>query len=167
MVSACLVKRWPRVSRPAARTCMRAKTRELRLLFSDSVVAIRRYPAPSAHPRQSPPGCAHRAPLALAAAAVRCVELFPCWPRGHTNGSRSGMNPIEYIESRRDANLADLVEFLRIPSISTKSEHKPDVERAARWVMEKLRGQFEKVELIPTKGHPLVFAESAHLPGKP
>ncbi|HMD32550.1 MAG TPA: dipeptidase [Candidatus Acidoferrales bacterium] len=77
------------------------------------------------------------------------------------------MNPIEYIESRRDANLAELVEFLRIPSISTKSEHKPDVERAARWVQEKLRGQFEKVELIPTKGHPLVYAESAQVAGKP
>jgi acetylornithine deacetylase/succinyl-diaminopimelate desuccinylase-like protein len=77
------------------------------------------------------------------------------------------MNPIDYIESRRDANLAELVEFLRIPSISTKSEHKPDVERAARWVYEKLRGQFEKVEIIPTKGHPLVYAESAQVPGKP
>jgi len=77
------------------------------------------------------------------------------------------MNPIDYIESRRDANLAELVEFLRIPSISTKSEHKPDVERAARWVVEKLRGQFEKVELIPTKGHPLVYAQSAQVAGKP
>jgi len=77
------------------------------------------------------------------------------------------MNPIDYIESRRDANLAELVEFLRIPSISTKSEHKGDVERAARWVVEKLRGQFEKVELIPTKGHPLVYAQSAQVPRKP
>ena len=77
------------------------------------------------------------------------------------------MNPIDYIESHRDANLADLVEFLRIPSISTKSEHKADVERAARWVHERLRGQFETVETIPTKGHPLVYAESAQVPGKP
>jgi len=77
------------------------------------------------------------------------------------------MTPIEYIESRRDANLAELVEFLKIPSISTKSEYKPDVERAARWVMEKLRGQFETVELIPTKGHPLVYAESRQIAGKP
>ena len=77
------------------------------------------------------------------------------------------MDVIEYIESRRDANLAELVEFLRIPSISTKSEHKPDVERAARWVEAKLRGQFETVEIIPTQGHPLVYAESAQTPGKP
>lgn len=77
------------------------------------------------------------------------------------------MNAIEYIESRRDANLAELVEFLKIPSISTKSEHRPDVERAARWVADKLRGQFETVEIIPTQGHPLVYAESAQTPGKP
>ena len=77
------------------------------------------------------------------------------------------MNPIEYIESRRDANLAELFEFLRIPSISTQKEHKADVERAARWVAQKLRGQFDSVEVIPTKGHPLVFAETRHLPGKP
>ncbi len=77
------------------------------------------------------------------------------------------MTPIEYIESRRDANLAELVEFLKIPSISTQSEHKADVDRAARWVVEKLRGQFETVEMIPTKGHPLVYAESRQIPGKP
>ena len=77
------------------------------------------------------------------------------------------MNAIEYIESRRDANLAELVEFLKIPSISTKSEHKPDVERAARWVADKLRGQFETVEIVETKGHPLVYAESAQTPGMP
>jgi acetylornithine deacetylase/succinyl-diaminopimelate desuccinylase-like protein len=77
------------------------------------------------------------------------------------------MNAIEYIESHRDANLAELVEFLRIPSISTKSEHKPDVERAAQWVAAKLRGQFETVEIIPTPRHPLVYAESAQTPGKP
>ena len=77
------------------------------------------------------------------------------------------MNPIEYIESRRDANLADLVEFLRIPSISTKSEHKKDVERAARWVHQKLSAQFEHVETVATEGHPIVYAESTPVPGKP
>ncbi len=49
------------------------------------------------------------------------------------------MKLIEYIDSRRDENLSELKEFLRIPSVSTKSEHKPDIERAARWVADKLR----------------------------
>src|SRR5271163_3406030 len=78
------------------------------------------------------------------------------------------MNLIEYIESRRDEHLNELKEFLRIPSVSAKSEHKPDIERAAQWVAEKLRGAgLEKIEIVPTKMHPLVYGESLHAPGKP
>jgi acetylornithine deacetylase/succinyl-diaminopimelate desuccinylase-like protein len=75
---------------------------------------------------------------------------------------------IEYIESRRDEHLNELKEFLRIPSVSTKSEHKPDVERAAQWVAEKLRAAgLENVQVTPTKMHPLVYGQSLHAPGKP
>ena len=44
------------------------------------------------------------------------------------------MDLIGHIESKRDENLNELKELLRIPSVSTKSEHRPDIERAARWV---------------------------------
>ena len=44
------------------------------------------------------------------------------------------MNLIDYIESKREVHLNELKEFLRIPSVSAKTENKPDVERAARWV---------------------------------
>src|SRR5271155_2852757 len=78
------------------------------------------------------------------------------------------MKLIEYIESKRDEHLNELKEFLRIPSVSTKSEHKPDIERAAHWVAEKLRAAgLENVEITPTKMHPLVYGESLHAPGKP
>jgi acetylornithine deacetylase/succinyl-diaminopimelate desuccinylase-like protein len=78
------------------------------------------------------------------------------------------MNLIDYIESKREEHLNELKEFLRIPSVSTKSEHKPDIERAARWVAEKLRGAgLEKIEIVPTKMHPLVYGESMNAPGKP
>src|ERR1700675_1970513 len=78
------------------------------------------------------------------------------------------MNLREYIESRRDEHLSELKEFLRIPSVSTKSEHKSDIERAARWVAEKLRAAgLENVEITPTKMHPLVYGESLRAPGKP
>ena len=40
------------------------------------------------------------------------------------------MTLLEYVESRHDANLNELKEFLRIPSVSTKSEHKNDIERS-------------------------------------
>jgi acetylornithine deacetylase/succinyl-diaminopimelate desuccinylase-like protein len=79
-----------------------------------------------------------------------------------------GINLIEFIDSKRNDHLDELKEFLRIPSVSTKSEHRADIERAARWVAEKLRGAgLEKIEIVPTKMHPLVYGESLHAPGKP
>jgi acetylornithine deacetylase/succinyl-diaminopimelate desuccinylase-like protein len=78
------------------------------------------------------------------------------------------MELIEYIQSKRDEHLHELMEFLRIQSVSAKSEHKPDIARAAQWVAEKLRGAgLENIEVVPTKMHPLVYGESLHAAGKP
>jgi acetylornithine deacetylase/succinyl-diaminopimelate desuccinylase-like protein len=78
------------------------------------------------------------------------------------------MNLTEFIEGRRDQHLTELCEFLRIPSVSAKSENKPDIERAAKWVADHLRASgFQKVEIVPTNLHPLVYAESLEAPGKP
>lgn len=78
------------------------------------------------------------------------------------------MDLISYIDSKRDEHLNELKELLRIPSVSTQSEHKQDIERAAHWVAEKLRAAgLENVELSPTKMHPVVYGESLHAPGKP
>src|ERR1700675_3108801 len=78
------------------------------------------------------------------------------------------MKLADFIEDHHDAHLAELCEFLRIPSVSAKSEHKPVIDRAARWVSDKLRDAgFKKVEIVPTPKHPLVYAESLEAPGKP
>src|ERR1700730_4975503 len=78
------------------------------------------------------------------------------------------MNLTQYIESKHDDHLSELVEFLRIPSVSAQSEHKQDIERAAKWVADRLGAAgLENVEIVPTKMHPLVYAESLHAPGKP
>jgi acetylornithine deacetylase/succinyl-diaminopimelate desuccinylase-like protein len=78
------------------------------------------------------------------------------------------MNLAEFIEGRRDHHLAELCELLRIPSVSAKSEHKPDIERGARWVADNLRAAgFKTVEIVPTNLHPLVYAESMEASGKP
>jgi len=78
------------------------------------------------------------------------------------------MNLAEFIEGKRDQHLDELKDFLRIPTISAKSEHKPDIEEGARWVADRLRAAgFPSVEIVPTKLHPLVYAESLEAPGKP
>src|SRR6476646_7706322 len=64
--------------------------------------------------------------------------------------------------------LAELGEFLRIPSIRTLPEHKPDVERAAAWVAGYLRAAgLAAARVIPTGGHPLVYGEWLQAPGQP
>ncbi len=64
--------------------------------------------------------------------------------------------------------LEELSDFLRIPSVSTLSQHKPDVQRAAQWVADDLRRSgMENVRVIETKGHPLVYADWLHVPGQP
>ena len=64
--------------------------------------------------------------------------------------------------------LDELKDLLRIPSISTLNEHKADVQKAAEFVANELRRiGMENVEVIPTKGHPLIYADWLHAPGKP
>jgi acetylornithine deacetylase/succinyl-diaminopimelate desuccinylase-like protein len=78
------------------------------------------------------------------------------------------MNLTEFIEGRREQHLTELCEFLRIPSVSAKSEHKQDIERAADWVADHLRSAgFDTVQVVPTNLHPLVYAESLKAPEKP
>src|SRR4051812_37308656 len=61
----------------------------------------------------------------------------------------------------------DLCALLRIPSISADSSRAGDVRRAALWVADQFRGMGLTPEIVETSGHPLVFAESPPVPGKP
>jgi acetylornithine deacetylase/succinyl-diaminopimelate desuccinylase-like protein len=54
---------------------------------------------------------------------------------------------------------AELFDFLRIPSVSTRAEHRPDVERAAEWLAGALRAAGLTAEIHPTAGHPIVLGE--------
>src|SRR5260370_6342208 len=73
-----------------------------------------------------------------------------------------------FVEQNQNRFLEELKDFLRIPSISTLPEHKPDVEKASQFVADSLkRVGIENVELIPTAGNPLVYGDWLHAPGKP
>jgi len=75
---------------------------------------------------------------------------------------------MSYYQQNRQAFLEGLKAFLRIPSISTLPEHKPDVRRAAEFVRGELAGAgLSKAELIEGPGNPLVYAEWLGAPGKP
>ncbi|WP_117170781.1 dipeptidase [Paraliobacillus sediminis] len=67
---------------------------------------------------------------------------------------------LQYLKENRDAQLNVLHNFLSIPSISTDSSHKQDVNKAAEFVADYLNSiSFDKVEIQETKGHPLVYGE--------
>jgi acetylornithine deacetylase/succinyl-diaminopimelate desuccinylase-like protein len=70
-------------------------------------------------------------------------------------------------DTHRTALLEGLKTFLRIPSISTLSEHKPDIRRAAEFVRGELESAGLAAELIEGEGHPLVYGEWTGAPGKP
>ena len=74
----------------------------------------------------------------------------------------------EFIAQNETRFLEELLDFIRIPSISTLPERKQDVKRAAQFVADSLSAAgMENVELISTTGHPLVYADWLHAPGKP
>src|SRR5579863_1429463 len=73
-----------------------------------------------------------------------------------------------FVTGNRDRFLSELKDFIRIPSISTLPEHASDIGRAADFVAESLRrAGMENVEIILSGGHPLVYADWMHAPGKP
>jgi len=73
-----------------------------------------------------------------------------------------------YFSTNRDAHLEELKQWLAIPSISALSEHKDDVLSAAHWLVDTLkRAGLENIELYPTAGHPVIYADYLHAPGKP
>jgi acetylornithine deacetylase/succinyl-diaminopimelate desuccinylase-like protein len=75
---------------------------------------------------------------------------------------------MNYYEQHHQDYLEGLKAFLRIPSISTLSEHKPDIQKAAEFVKSELaKAGLQQAQLIEGVGNPLVYAEWLGAPGKP
>lgn len=75
--------------------------------------------------------------------------------------------PLEFTQAHRPQFENELCDLLRIPSISTLPAHREDIRHAAQWVAKHLREIGMTVDLIPTAGHPLVYAEWLGAPGRP
>lgn len=73
-----------------------------------------------------------------------------------------------FVEANRERLLDELKTFIRIPSVSTLEENRPDIDRAAEFVASSLRAAgIENVEVLPTAKHPLVYGDWLHAPGQP
>src|SRR5664279_2956564 len=74
----------------------------------------------------------------------------------------------KYIDDHMDEHLKEFVELVSIPSISSMASHKPDVEKAAAWIVNKLKAiGMTTAEQIQTDGNQMVYGSWENAPGKP
>ncbi|NLG49453.1 MAG: dipeptidase [Chloroflexi bacterium] len=74
----------------------------------------------------------------------------------------------DYLEKNQPRFLGELIEFLRIPSISALPEHAEDVSHAADWLARRLaEAGVENAQVLATGGHPVVHGDWLHAPNKP
>ena len=74
----------------------------------------------------------------------------------------------DYQEKNKDRFLKELIELLKIPSISARSEHKDDMRKCAELVRQRLLDSgCDKAEVKETPGHPVVYGETLIDPSKP
>ena len=70
------------------------------------------------------------------------------------------MSVKQYIETNKERFLGELFSLIRIPSISAKSEHKPDmIACAQKWTELLLAAGADKAVVMPTQGNPVVYGE--------
>ena len=79
------------------------------------------------------------------------------------------LNQIQsYVNSNKERFLNELLDLLKIPSISAKPEHKPDMFTTAEAVKQSLiEAGADKVEICQTKGYPVVYGEKIIDSSKP
>jgi acetylornithine deacetylase/succinyl-diaminopimelate desuccinylase-like protein len=66
---------------------------------------------------------------------------------------------LDFVASQRGRFRDELFEFLRIPSVSARSEHNGDTRKAASWLAAQMRGAGLEAEVLETAGHPVVLGE--------
>lgn len=67
---------------------------------------------------------------------------------------------LSYIESNKKKHLDELIEFLKIPSISSVADNALDVRECALWLRDSIKQSgIEDCRLMETQGHPIVFAQ--------
>jgi acetylornithine deacetylase/succinyl-diaminopimelate desuccinylase-like protein len=66
----------------------------------------------------------------------------------------------------RQNYLEEFYSFLRFPSVSTDDQYKEKLKQCADWLVKKLTSIRLETQLVPTKGHPIVWARNKHQPGR-
>ncbi len=73
------------------------------------------------------------------------------------------MPPESWLDQEQPRYVQELLDLIRIPSVSAKPENIPDVLRAAEWVAARVTAAgMENARVMPTAGHPVVYADWLH-----
>jgi acetylornithine deacetylase/succinyl-diaminopimelate desuccinylase-like protein len=103
------------------------------------------------------PPCAH---AQAAARAKQAVSIFDVQLLAKIK--KSGLT----FPTMRDSHLQDYYSFLRFPSVSTDEQYREKVMECAQWLVRKLQTIGLETQLVPTAGHPVVWAKNKHQPGR-
>ena len=80
----------------------------------------------------------------------------------------SKSRPLTYAEAHRPRFVAELMEFIRFPTIGAQPRHAGDLVKCADWLAKHLCGiGLDHARVVHTGGHPLVYADWLHAPGRP
>ena len=74
---------------------------------------------------------------------------------------------LRYLQENHARFVQELIDYVRIPSVSAQPQHKPDMQRSAEWIAGKAREAGLTPEIISTSGHPVVLARTPRRKGKP
>uniref|UniRef100_UPI0040472DCA M20/M25/M40 family metallo-hydrolase n=1 Tax=Mariniflexile sp. TaxID=1979402 RepID=UPI0040472DCA len=97
------------------------------------------------------------------------LQLLAQRTKAQNGQEKSSMASYEkYIDDTNEAHLKEFIELVSIPSISSIPANKPDVERAANWIVNKLKAiGVTTAQTLPTDGNPVVYGSWNKAPGKP
>jgi len=76
------------------------------------------------------------------------------------------MTPEEYLDEHEKQRLDQLIELLKFPSISARSEHNKDIQACAEWLVDHLNSIGIESKIYPTAAHPAVFGSKISSPDK-
>jgi acetylornithine deacetylase/succinyl-diaminopimelate desuccinylase-like protein len=73
----------------------------------------------------------------------------------------------EYLTANQDRFREELLDLLRIPSISAQQDHGAGIRQAAEWTRDRCQAAGLAAEIVPTAGWPAVLAQGEQRPGRP
>src|SRR5215510_5225859 len=85
-------------------------------------------------------------------------------------GDSFGMSrePLAYVHANHPRFVTELKVLIRFPSVSAQPKHAADLKDCAAWLAHHLqRVGLENIRIVPTKRHPIVYADWHHASGRP